>query len=94
MKMWKIVGSVHSGDDKSHSYKSRVEERPEPFSQNLKRRSNLSPDLNRSFCSGYFEKRRHNTLNMTVLSNKSEKDIKGYSSRNDLFTEMRNRGNR
>ena len=31
---------------------------------------------------------------MTVLSNKSEKDIKGYSSRNDIFTEMRNRGNR
>ena len=96
MKMWKVVGSVNSGDDRSvRSNRSRVEIQAEPFSQSLKRRSNLSPEANRSFCYEYFEKRRHNTLNMTVLSNKSEKDNRGYSSsRNDLFTEMRNKGTR
>lgn len=93
--MWKKVGSVQSGDDKSiRSNKSRIDINPEPFHQSIKRRSNISPEANRSFCYDYFEKRRNNTLNMTIHSNKSEKDLKGQFSKEDIFTEMRNRGSK
>lgn len=90
--MWKAVGSVQSGDDRSiRSNKSRIDMNPEPFHQSIKRRSNISPESNRSFCYEYFEKRRNNTLNMTIHSNKSEKDPRTLSSKEDIFTEMRNR---
>lgn len=93
--MWKKVGSVQSGEDKSiRSNKSRIDVNPEPFHQSIKRRSNISPETNRSFCYDYFEKKRNNTLNMTIQSNKSEKDIRGPSSKEDIFTEIRNRASK
>jgi hypothetical protein len=53
--MWKAVGSVNSEDDKSvRSNRSRMDINTEPFHQSLKRRSNLSPEANRSFCYEYF----------------------------------------
>jgi len=53
--MWKKIGSVHSGDDKSmRSNRSRIDVQAEPFYQSLKKRSNISPEANRSFCQDYF----------------------------------------
>lgn len=85
--MWKAVGSVHSGDDKSmRSNRSRMEEQMEPFHQSLKRRSNLSPEANRSFCQDYFERHKNNTLNMTAFSNKSDKNLRSIYEKDDMFT--------
>ena len=90
--MWKKIGSVHSGDDKSmRSNRSRIDLQAEPFHQSLKKRSNLSPETNRSFCQDYFERHKANTFNMSSYSNKSEKNLKGSGEKEDMFTEMRQR---
>ena len=90
--MWKKIGSVHSGDDKSmRSNRSRLDNQMEPFHQSLQKRSNVSPEANRSFCQGYFERHKANTLNMSSYSNKSEKNIKGNGEKDDMFTEIRHR---
>jgi hypothetical protein len=52
----------------------------------------VSPETNRSFCQDYFDRHRANTLNMSAYSNKSEKHFRGTGEREDMFTEMRNKG--
>jgi hypothetical protein len=87
--MWKSIGSIQSGDDKSmRSNRSREELPFEPFRQGHARRSNLSPDPNRSFCFDYLERKREDSRNITYNSRvKSEHKSEG--RREDMFTSMR-----
>jgi hypothetical protein len=89
--MWKSIGSVHSREDKSvRSNRSREELPFEPFRHGMARRSNLSPDPNRSFCFDYIERKKEDSRNITYNSRvKSER--KGESGhKEDMFTSMRN----
>ena len=85
--MWKTVGSVCDEGDKSvRSNRSRMDADLEPFHESLKRRSNMSPEANRSFCQDYFEKHLNHPANMSAYSNQSEKQLKGHSvEKDDMF---------
>jgi hypothetical protein len=57
--MWKAIGSVHSGDDRSiRSNRSREEVSFEHFHQHPANRSALEPKADHSFCFDYFQKKR------------------------------------
>ena len=91
--MWKAVGSVdNDGDKTGRSNRSRMDADVEPFHQSVRRRSNLSPEVERSFCQDYFDRHKNNTLNMTSFSNRSSKKYRGDSiEKDDMFTEIKNK---
>lgn len=84
--MWKAVGSVQSDERSQTSNRSRADLQAEPFHEGLRRRSNFSPEANRSFCQDYFDRHRNNFLNMTSYSNKSEKASRLSGEKEDMFT--------
>lgn len=89
--MWKSIGSMHNGDDKSmRSNRSREELPFEPFRQGHARRSNLSPDPNRSFCFDYFERKKEDSHNITYNSRVKSEHKSESGRREDMFTSMRN----
>jgi hypothetical protein len=89
--MWKSIGSVHSGEDKSvRSNRSREELPFESFRQNIARRSNLSPDPNRSFCFEYFEHKKEDSRNITFNSRVKSEHKSQPGRKEDMFTSIRN----
>lgn len=62
----------------------------EPFRQALARRSNLSPDPNRSFCFDYLERKREDSRNITYNSRIKSEQKSDHGRREDMFTSMRN----
>jgi hypothetical protein len=65
--MWRAIGSVHSGDDKSiRSNQSREEISFEQFHKHKSTR--MSAEKDRSFCYDYLQKKRDDYRNMTYDS--------------------------
>jgi hypothetical protein len=90
--MWKAIGSVHSGDDRSiRSNRSREEVSFEHFRQHPANRSaTLEPNGDRSFCFDYFQKKREGKTTLEKSRAKSEKNLRtDEANKEDMFTSMR-----
>jgi hypothetical protein len=89
--MWKSIGSIHSGEDRSvRSNRSREELPFEPFRQSIARRSNFSPDPNRSFCFDYLERKKEDIRNNTFNSRVKSEHKSQSGRKEDMFTSIRN----